>query len=302
MLENVLFLINPTANENRSMQAWEAARKKYSFLPAQPINVLTLSDMTAYIQERNPDVVVISGGDGTINKVCTAILPLNKKPKLAIFGMGFGNALAFSLGVETTEKAMHVLLQRPHEVTIDLFKTNLPSYPIGTFNISVGFDARTVYHRMNDRYIGVRSYILSGIKSFFLHSNKPMVFTINHSVTMHALSSSLVIANTPVIGKNFVIAEGARMNDNLLDCTIFSTKYAYFSNLRLHGFKHPLYSTKGKVQFKATHIRVEGEPFVQVDGDPAILKEPLEVAVLPSQITFLANSQEHLQYTPFVKK
>lgn len=300
MSDNILYILNPGANEDRALNEWKKARKRYPTLPVEPLNIYSVKDLTGYIREHRPKVIAIAGGDGTINYVCKSILPLKTKPLLAVLPFGFGNAMAFTLGVDTIDRAMHVLSTRNTTVTIDLLKTNLPDFPIGTFNISAGFDARVVYHRMNDRYIGLRSYFLSAMRSLFLHVENAMVFTIDHTVQMRATASSLVIANSPLIGLNLVISDDAKMNDGFLDCTIFSTKFTYLTNLRLGGFKHPLYSTRGKVQFKAKHLRVEGEPFVQIDGDSAMLKEPLEVEIMPSAVTFLANELRNIQNTPFL--
>jgi diacylglycerol kinase (ATP) len=303
-MDDTLFFINPTANTNRALKDWDKLQRKYPILPEHPINILEIPDLAAYIKIHKPKRIVVAGGDGTINKVSYAMLPLQEKPVVGILPMGFGNAMAYSLGIDTIDHAMHVIISGKEKVTVDLLKTNIPEYPIGIFNISVGFDARVVHHRMHDRYIGFRSYFLSALKSLFFHNENKMLFTIDHLVQIHATASSLVIANSPVIGLNFVIADYARLNDSYLDCTLFSTKVAYITNMRLHGFKHPLYSNKGKVQFKAKHIRVEGDPFIQVDGDPAVLKRPLEVEILPSKITFLANDIQNmkLSYTPFVVK
>jgi diacylglycerol kinase family enzyme len=70
----------------------------------------------------------------------------------------------------------------------------------------------------------------------------------------------------------------------------------------LQGFKHPLYTELGKVHFKASHIRIEGEPFVQIDGDPVVHKEGIEIKILPKQLTFLRNKKEAInqQYMPFL--
>src|SRR5205814_2349495 len=106
-------------------------------------------------------ILVIAGGDGTINSVCQAVLKLSKKPTLAILPFGFGNALAYCFGVETLEKAMAVITNPKYTVTIDSMKTNLPTSPIGMFNISAGFDARIVHTRNKYRYIGFRSYSIS---------------------------------------------------------------------------------------------------------------------------------------------
>lgn len=300
-MSDTLTLLNPHSNEGAAKRKWQNLIKRYPRLAKNPLEVTVESNFGKIISEYNPRTIIVAGGDGTINAVATAVLKMPHKPALAILPFGFGNALAYCLGVENTEKAMRVITEKPRTVTIDILKTNLPQKKIGIFNIGVGYDARIIHIRDNFRYIGLRSYILSAIRGLFIHPEKEIKLTIDHSVQLNATASSLVIANCPIIGQNYVVAPSARLNDGELDCTLFSSKYAYITNLRLKGFKHPLYSEMGKVHFRARHIRIEGEPFVQVDGDPAISKQGLEVEILPNQLQFLCNTSDKIDmpYQPF---
>jgi len=297
----VLYLINPKSNEGTSERMWRKVRKQYGFLPQYPVDITAVS-LDKVLGQRKPKLVVIAGGDGTINAVCREVLSLSKKPLLSILPLGFGNALSYCLGVETMGKAIEVIKSQEHTVTIDLLKTNIPNYPFGVFNVSVGFDARIVFNRQQYKYIGFRSYVLSALRSMVSHPEQEITFTIDKEVTLTARASSLVIANCPVIGQNYIVSQDAKLNDGLLDCTLFSTKYAYITNLRFRGFKHPLYSELGKVHFKASHLKIEGEPYVQIDGDSVVQREGIEIGVLPSQLTFLRNSDRKIDqiYLPFV--
>lgn len=302
MKRKTLFLINPYSKEGSAGKIWSKISKEYDILPKNPIDI-TKIDIRSLILQKKPEIVVIAGGDGTINKVCTAVSGMRKKPVLSIIPLGLGNALSYCLGVENIKKAVDVLSHSDKKITIDLMKTSLPECPRGVFSVSVGFSARVVFQRKAYRYIGFGSYILSGIQSLFSHPENEMTFTIDHTVQLTAKASSLIVANSPVIGLNYIVAPNARLNDGYLDCTLVSTKYADITNIRLRGFKHPLYSELGKVRFKAKHILIEGEPFIQVDGDPFEKKGKIEIEILPSDITFLRNNVEDIdqEYLPFIQ-
>jgi len=299
-IDEILYVINPKSNEGSAMKLWNKARAKNSFLPKDPVDITTIS-LEEVLKKKNPKLIVIAGGDGTINTVCRTVSRLPKKPMLTILPCGFGNALSYCLGVETMEKALDVIKKQEHRVTIDLLKTNIQDHNVGVFSVSAGFDARIVFNREHYKYIGFRSYILSAIRSIISHPEQEMTLTIDNSVTLTARASSLVIANCPVIGQNYIVSPNAKLNDGKLDCTLFSTKYAYITNLRVKGFKHPLYSELGKVRFKATHIKIEGEPYVQIDGDPVLQREEVEIEIMPKQVTFLRNNTEQIDqmYLPF---
>ncbi len=300
-LKDTLFLINPKSRNGVAVKIWKKARKKFQNLPSDPYDI-TQIDLSSLLEKKKPKVVVIAGGDGTINSVCRVVSHMNKKPLLAIVPLGLGNALSYCLGVESLEKAFDVIMHPDKKVTIDLMKTNIKNQDRGVFSISVGFSAKIVFQRQAYKYIGFGSYIVSGLQSFVSHPEQEMTFTIDHKVTFSAKASSLIVANSPVIGLNYVVAPNARLNDGLLDCTLLSTKYADITNLRLRGFKHPLYSEVGKVRFKASHIRIEGEPFIQIDGDPAKKSEGIEIEIIPQQVTFLRNIDSNInqEYLPFI--
>lgn len=300
-MEKILYLFNPLSAEGAAPSFWQRARELMPALPEHPDDLTQIEDKAKFIAERDPDLVVIAGGDGSINAVCSAVMKLDKRPMIAVMPVGFGNALSYCLGAETLEKSLYVIEKQPQIVEMDMMKTSIPEFPYAVFNLSVGYDARIIHRRMSDRYIGVRSYVLSAMRSFLEHNSSEIVFTIDRKVTVRATASSLVIANAPTIGKNWIVSDSAFLNDGLLDCTVFSTKFAYLTNLRLKGFKHPLYSSSGKVRFKASHIRVEGEPLVQVDGDPLVLDHALEVEAVPKAIRILANRRDQIDaaYLPF---
>lgn len=288
---DTLYLYNPLSNDGVAKKQWELLVQKYPQVAKNAFAVNEISDLFTFLKAHPCKLLVIAGGDGTINSVCTGVLKLSPKPIIAILPLGFGNALGYCFGVETVDKAMDAITHPKHMVTVDLMKTNLPKSPIGMFNISAGFDARIVHTRNKYRYIGFRSYSISAFRSIIFHQDSNMKITIDKQVTLSALTSSLMIAKSPIIGTNYHVAPEAKLNDGFLDCTIFSTKFAYLTNLRLRGFKHPLYSRLGKVHFKATHIKIEGEPYLQIDGDPEEQREGLEIEVLKKQLTFVYNKE-----------
>ncbi len=290
-----IYLFNPYSNEGQARKNWQRLVQQYPAMLKNAYDITTIQNLSSFLKKEHPDLIVIAAGDGTITKVGTIVMKLEKRPTLAVIPLGFGNAMSYCLGVDTLEKAMNTILSSSPSVTIDVMKTNLPDFPIGLFNISAGFDARIIHDRNKNRYIGFRSYLVSAIKSFLTHPHRDITFTIDHAVTVNATVSSLMVANGPILGLNYLVSTAAKLNDGFLDCTVFSTKYTYIRNLRFRGFKHPLFSRVGKVHFKASHIRIEGEPFVQVDGDPVLQKRGIEIEVVKKQLQFLYNKDMDME-------
>ena len=291
---DIMFILNPLSQEGAVTKTWEKARKKYPQLPENPVNMVT-DNVLELIKTKKPKVIAIAGGDGAVNFVCRQVSQLKLKPLLAILPFGTGNALSYCFGVETLAKAIDVLEKQNKKITIDLMKTNIPDHEVGVMSASAGVDARSIFHRQDFRYIGWGAYFASAIQSFVFHPEEEITFTIDHKVTLSAKASSLFIANSPVIGLNYLVAPKAKLNDGVLDCTLFSTKYAFLRNIRVNGFKHPLYTELGKVRFKAKHIKIEGNPYVQIDGDPVKHRGPIEIEIWPSQLDFLRSNEENIR-------
>ncbi|MBI5122509.1 hypothetical protein HZA75_01495 [Candidatus Roizmanbacteria bacterium] len=292
--QNIMYILNPLSQDGGGLKAWSKARKKYSQLPENPVNMIT-DNVLELIKTKKPKVIAIAGGDGAVNFVCQLVSQLKQKPLLTILPFGTGNALSYCFGVETLAKAIAVLKTQNKKVTIDLMKTNIPDHEVGVMSASAGVDARSIFHRQDFRYIGWGAYAMSALQSFVFHPEEEITFTIDHKVTLSAKASSLFIANSPVIGLNYLVAPKAKLNDGVLDCTLFSTKYSFIRNIRVHGFKHPLYTELGKVRFKATHIKIEGNPYVQIDGDPVKHRGGIEVEIWPSQLDFLRSNEESIK-------
>ncbi|HSW88918.1 MAG TPA: acylglycerol kinase family protein, partial [Candidatus Saccharimonadales bacterium] len=127
MSKDILFLINPKSRGESALRIWKNACKKYALLPPDPVDI-TKVDLLPLIKNKKPKVIVIAGGDGTINSVCDAVSQLQQKPILSIIPLGLGNALSYCLGVENLDKAIDVLRKPDKKITIDLMKTNIPGH------------------------------------------------------------------------------------------------------------------------------------------------------------------------------
>src|SRR5258708_33810819 len=103
--DEIVYLINPKSNEGNAMKLWRKMIKQYDLLQKEPLDTTRIS-LEKEVKKRQPKLIVIAGGDGTINAVCSLLCTMEKKPCLAILPFGFGNALSYCFGVESMEKAI----------------------------------------------------------------------------------------------------------------------------------------------------------------------------------------------------
>lgn len=279
----ILFLINPKSNDGHSLRYWRQITRHFPELK-ESLKV-TASDikLLKLIKDNQPKYVAVAAGDGTINYIVRRLLKIkNHRPILSIIPLGYGNALAYNLGFDSAYSALDALINQNHFQKIDIIKTNNRHHPVCLFNISIGYDAQIVRYTQKTRYIGLKSYLISAIRSFFDYVPKTLRITVDNNTILESETESLVVANAPYIGQSFLISPTASLTNGQLDCVLFPSKYAYLTNLRFKGFPHPLYRKTGKVYFAAKEIVVESVPYLQIDGDPVIHRLPLKLSILPN--------------------
>jgi len=113
---------------------------------------------------KNYDMIVCSGGDGTLNEVISGVMRLDKKVTIGYIPSGTTNDFASSLNlpdkIETA--AMTILNGQPRTVDIGLFGDNRYFSYIASFGAFTGSSYSTPQSYKN--LIGHLAYILEGMK------------------------------------------------------------------------------------------------------------------------------------------
>ncbi len=243
------------------------------------------------------DAVVIFGGDGTIHRHLSRIVPLGLP--LLIVPAGSGNDFARALGIRTVQHSLHAWR------TFCEQKDNLRTIDLGTITsgdgshlfccvAGVGLDAE-VSRRANylPRWLRARGgYALSLIPTLFRFAPFPMKILepgegsalwkprINRPTMLAAF------ANSSVYGAGMKIAPEARMDDGLLDACVIRA----LDPFRLFYLFPNVYSGRHidfrEVEyFKAPRLRVETERPLDVYADGEyVCQTPAEFSVQPKAV------------------
>jgi diacylglycerol kinase (ATP) len=176
----------------------------------------------------NFDVVVAAGGDGTVNEVLNGMADAPDgfaKARFAVLPLGTVNVFARELKVPFRVEKAWDIIQRGHELKIDL--------PCAEFTVDgirkkiyfaqlagAGLDARAI--ELVDfsvkKKIGPLAYVVAGLKA--LRERKPMVHV---RANGEVFSGELIlIGNGRLYGGNYEIFPGAQLSDGLLDACVFS--------------------------------------------------------------------------------
>jgi len=231
------------------------------------------------------DLVVVVGGDGTINEVASGLV--GSEVAMGIIPMGSGNGLARTLRIpQNIEKACK-LISEGDRVKIDTGKAN------GRFFVlvaGVGFDA-AVGKRFDEHHKrGPISYFYIGTKEFFLY--KPEILKISfddHSLEVKPFL--IAVANGQQYGNNAIIAPDAKLNSGFLDITIIHNTSVFqliralpklFSG-RLKGYPNADF-----YQAKSVRIQRSAPGVLNIDGEPVDEQSVIEISILPKCLKIIA--------------
>ena len=150
--------------------------------------------------KKNIDLLLIAGGDGTINEVLNGIN--NKKIIIGIIPIGTANVLANELGIS----------KNPNHLITTLMQGKIEQLSIGNVNnkkfiqmAGLGFDAHVVrdVNKSLKNKVGKLAYVYESVKEIIRH--KKIKYEVSVGKKKYQ-ASSIIIANGHYYGGRFICA------------------------------------------------------------------------------------------------
>lgn len=239
--------------------------------------------------EDEVDLMIISGGDGTLHECINGLCNKEKRPKIGYIPSGTACDLANTLKIpKNVDKALDIILNGV-SVKMDVINSNKGFFlyvsAIGTYvDISYVTDSKL------KKRLGFAAYILTGIKEFF---TIPMIKArIEHDkgVLKGYFSLMLIVNSKKVAGFNMI--EKPILDDGLVDVVTY--RYIPFLNNVLYFISFILTPKviPGVRKFKTSKLKIStGHPHKwNMDGEEAnsgnlnleVNKQAIEIIVSPS--------------------
>lgn len=227
---------------------------------------------------RGADIVVASGGDGTINEVACAMV--NTGIPMGILPAGSGNGLARSLGISMSYALALRTIIRGNTKLIDVASVNDILY---TSIAGVGFDAH-VAQKFSESYIrGMISYLQIILNEF--RAYKPLTYSLTiDGVRMEKQALTIVFANGNQFGFNTRIAPDAKVDDGFLDvCVMKKMPASKLLNVGFHMMRGTPVKTGYAEYFRGKEISIENvtDPLMNIDGEPKVVTSPINISIKP---------------------
>jgi diacylglycerol kinase (ATP) len=223
-------------------------------------------------------LVVVAGGDGTIDSVAGAMI--GRSATLGIIPTGTRNNLAFNLGIPDTIAGAVALLRKGRRLKIDVgcvrrgrsSRWFLEDATLGLLSDIYPF-ADSVQHGDLTQIGNLLSTVVSSTPS-----RLRMILEGRKQIDVNAYM--VLIANMPYIGPRFQISPDVSWNDNRLDVFVFSD----MSKLDL--ISYAMQSTSGAIEdarvkhYRVKQLKIHSDPPMPILADGMLLDSgPVTVQV-----------------------
>lgn len=246
------------------------------------------SDLAHRAAQAGVDLVIASGGDGTINEVVQGLA--GSTTPMAIWPGGTANVLARELAIPTVPADVVAIIAADRRKRIALGRAGERYFALMA---GIGLDAsivRGVSPHLKAAY-GEGAFWVSGLKHVV--GWKPEPFTIEADGTKYE-GAAVVIGNAARYGGSLSITPRASVSNAELDVCIFPTRkhaIGYASDLLACALGEP--TRFGDVTyFKTTALTAmgspENQPWVQVDGE-LLGQLPMQFESVPDALTVVVG-------------
>jgi YegS/Rv2252/BmrU family lipid kinase len=248
--KRLALIYNPKAGglHGNSDRVWQlvAALRDYGLeLTDEQVNATQAGgDATRLAQEAvadHTDLLIVCGGDGTINEVIQALV--GSETTLAVLPSGTANVLAKELHLPRRPEDLAKLIASGRTREISVGRASKPDESWSRYFIlmaGIGLDATiigTVQPEQKKQW-GIGSYVAAGLKTLAEWPLHP--FSLNFNAQNHAATFAIV-ANAANYAAWFTIAPNSRMESDHLDVCVFNShsrlvylSYAFLSLFGVH--------------------------------------------------------------------
>lgn len=239
------------------------------------------------------EIVIAMGGDGTIEAVMRGLY--GSKARLGILPTGTENNIAMSLGIPKDLKQACALIATDQTLKLDMGQvTTRKGRKFSFFEMAtIGLSA-AVYPAANKAASGNLPGVLATAMTLIHQETRPKVFlTLDDESKIEVETMLVMVSNTPVFGKNFLVAPGSTLDDGLLDISV----YPDFGKVELLRYYAAVmdggYSGDGKVQhYQARKIKVKSTPKLDVMADGVALgKGTVVIKIRPGALRVITSGR-----------
>lgn len=292
MPRKILFIVNPNAGKKISDHIIDIIRKEF---PQNLYYQLVVWKSMGHFDEISDilksgdytDAVAV-GGDGTVNRVASAILGTGIN--LGIVPIGSGNGLARSLALSMNIEEVIKQIAVGKTAVIDNGTVNGTPFFCTS---GVGFDAHIGNLFAASKKRGLSSYIKITLREIFKYRSKNYILKFNNT-EIKRKAFLITVANAGQYGNDFYIAPQANMQDGLFHISLlkpFNPILAIGLMLKIltkNAHKSMLIETYTTSKIS---ISREFKDSIHFDGEPAMENSEVVFECNPKSLNVLVGEK-----------
>lgn len=234
------------------------------------------------------DLVVLGGGDGTLNSAAPALVDTGLP--FGILPLGTANDLARTLGIPADLRAAAEVIVRGNIRRIDLGDVNgQPFFNVASMGLSVQL-TRELTQDVKRRW-GRLGYAVATVRA--LSHMRPFSAEIRHDGEVHRVRTvQISVGNGRHYGGGMTVEEGARVDDGKLD--LYSLEFDRLWKLALvypafRSGRHGIWKEVRTISTSEVEIRTRRPRPINTDGE-LTTRTPAVFRVRPKAVAVIAPS------------
>lgn len=246
--------------------------------------------------DRDYDMVIAAGGDGTLYEVINGMSGKSRRPKLGILPLGTTNDFARALGVPKNIEHACELIVRQYAQPIDVGKANQRYF----INIAGGGSLTELTYEVPSKLktmIGQLAYYMKGLEK--LPRLRPIELFVKSPQYEEQVEAMLfLVCNSNSVGGFERLAPDASLSDGLLDVIILrKCNLAEFLRLATAALRGEHVNDPHVIHFQTNELQITTPDYVQLNLDGEFGGTlPVKFSVLPSHLHIIVDETGSSSY------
>ncbi len=293
----VLIIYNPNSGNQKTIKNISLIKSKLS-LKYNLIEVFASNGAGSIIDKvevdgSNYELLVICGGDGTLNEAVNGLMKLDKKPKIAYIPSGTTNDTGKLLGLSkrVIKKSLDIVLNG-NPVEMDICKAEdkyfVYASAIGKYtNISYKASSKL------KKKIGHLAYFVEALNHLADENKMHLTIEANQEIYKGDYYTVLALNSERLAGFRFYRSQRVKLNDGIIDITLVRRKnvFSLFSLLMFFFLGDRWKNGVHTIRTNKIVIKSIANLSYNTDGEHAFDSNSATIVVVPKAITILVSEK-----------